>query len=70
MALYGRYAAVMNHIVLGPEAAKNARQRMAEARFAVPEIQRMQGATALFMKDPDGIRFEVTPNPRGVAVVR
>jgi hypothetical protein len=33
---------------------------MQAAGFPVPEIQLLDGATALFMKDPDGIRFEVT----------
>ena len=37
--------------------------------FEVPEIQNLQGASALFMKDPDGIRFEITYYPPGVSIV-
>lgn len=71
-APYERYGTGMNHIGFGapsPEAVENVRLKMADAGFDVPEIQRMKGATALFMKDPDGIRFEVTHYPPGVAVV-
>jgi len=42
---------------------------MEDSGFAVPDIQQLGGATALFMKDPDGIRFEVTYYPPGVSVV-
>jgi hypothetical protein len=42
---------------------------MQAAGFPVPEIQRLDGATALFMKDPDGIRFEVTHSPPGAPPV-
>ena len=71
-APYERYGAGMNHIGFGApssEAVEDVRRKMAEAGFDVPEIQRMKGATALFMKDPDGIRFEITHYPPGVAVV-
>lgn len=69
---YERYAAGMNHIGFGapsPHAVENVHSKMAEAGFDVPEIQRFKGATALFMKDPDGIRFEITHYPPGVAIV-
>ena len=33
---------------------------MKDAGFAVPEIQNLSGAIALFMKYPHGIRFEIT----------
>ena len=42
---------------------------MLEAGFEVPDVQELGGALALFMMDPDGIRFEVTWYPPGVAVV-
>ena len=35
----------------------------------LPDVQDLGGALALFMKNPDGIRFEVTGDPPGVAVV-
>jgi hypothetical protein len=35
----------------------------------LPDVQDLGGAIALFMKDPDGIRFEVTWYPPGVVVV-
>jgi len=43
--------------------------RAKEAGFEVPEIQDLGGASALFMKDPDGIRFEITYYPPGASVV-
>jgi hypothetical protein len=42
---------------------------MAAAGFPVPQVQQLSGATALFMQDPDGIRFEVTHYPPGTPVV-
>jgi hypothetical protein len=45
------------------------RERMADAGFPIPEIQHLGGATALFMKDPDGIRFEITNYPPGADTV-
>ena len=65
---YDRFGAGMNHLGFGvPSAASVAlvRESMAASGFAVPEIQAFAGATALFMKDPDGIRFEVTHEPAG-----
>lgn len=69
---YGRYAPGMNHLGFGaPSAAvvRAVREAMAAAGFPVPEIQNLGGAEALFLKDPDGIRFEVTWYPPGVNVV-
>ena len=69
---YERYGAGMNHLGFAaesPEQVQRIRQAMANAGFPVPEIQLLQGATALFMKDPDGIRFEISYYPPGVAVV-
>ena len=69
---YERYGAGMNHLGFGattPEEVYAIRQTMQDAGFEVPEVQNLQGAIALFMKDPDGVRFEITYYPPGVAVV-
>jgi lactoylglutathione lyase len=69
---YERYGAGMNHLGFGaavPEQVQAVRRAMQEAGYEVPEIQDSNGATALFMKDPDGIRFEVSYYPPGTAVV-
>lgn len=69
---YERYGAGMNH--LGFSAPTEAfvgriQKEMKLAGFAAPEIQHIGGGTALFMKDLDGIRFEITYYPPGVSVV-
>ncbi|QNE06605.1 VOC family protein [Croceicoccus marinus] len=69
---YERYGAGMNHIgfTAPDEAAVEAvRQAMQDAGFDVPDIQRMKGAAALFMKDPDGMRFEISHYPPGMPPV-
>ena len=69
---YERYGAGMNHVGFGapnPQAVEDVRRGMADAGFETPEIQHLKGAAALFLKDPDGIRFEVTHYPPGVDVV-
>ena len=69
---YERYGAGMNHLGFGadtPELVHRVRDVMKNAGFEVPDIQDLGGATALFMKDPDGIRFEITHYPPGVNVV-
>lgn len=69
---YERYGAGMNHIGFGApdaETVHRVRDTMAAAGFEVPELQHFDGATALFMKDRDGIRFEITHYPPGKAVV-
>ncbi len=69
---YERYGAGMNHLgFAAPDEAfvHRLRQTMYEAGFPVPEIQNLRGAVALFMKDPDGIRFEITWYPPGMQVV-
>jgi lactoylglutathione lyase len=38
---------------------------MAAAGFEVPDIQAFGEAAALFMKDPDGLRFEISFIPAG-----
>lgn len=69
---YERYGVGMNHLGFGASSADQVRairRSMEAAGFAVPDIQDHDGAIALFMKDPDGIRFEITYYPPGVAVV-
>lgn len=59
---YDRFGPGMNHLGFSvPSVGSVAlvRESMAAAGFPVPEIQSFAGATALFMKDPDGIRFEI-----------
>ena len=60
---YERYGAGLNHIgFTAPDMAalERVRSEMAAAGFEVPKVQRFGGTAAVFMKDPDGIRFEVT----------
>jgi lactoylglutathione lyase len=69
---YERYGAGMNHLGFGassPEQVHEIRAAMQAGGFEVPDVQHLNGATALFMKDPDGIRFEITYYRPGVAVV-
>jgi lactoylglutathione lyase len=69
---YQRYGAGMNHLGFGASSATHVhaiRESMQSAGFDVPEIQNLGGANALFMKDPDGIRFEITYYPPGMSVV-
>ena len=69
---YERYGAGMNHLGFGaetPEHVHAIREAMGRAGFEIPDVQNLGGAIALFMKDPDGIRFEVTYYPPGMAVV-
>ncbi len=68
MPAYQRYGIGMNHLgFAAPDVATVhlVRDRMAAAGFPVPEVQTLGSATALFMKDPDGIRFEITNYPPG-----
>jgi len=69
---YERYGAGMNHIGFSapsPEFVVDVQTKMKAAGFVVPEIQNFDGVKALFMKDPDGIRFEITYYPPGVPAV-
>ncbi len=65
---YERYGAGMNHVGFSaetPEQVHTIRDAMQLAGFEVPDIQHLNGAVALFMRDPDGIRFEITAYPPG-----
>jgi lactoylglutathione lyase len=69
---YERYAAGMNHLGFGVASADEVhaiRKAMHDAGHAAPDVQQLRGATALFLRDPDGIRFEISHYPPGVAVV-
>lgn len=69
---YERYGAGMNHLGFGastPDQVHAIRESMGNAGFEIPDVQNLGGAIALFMKDPDGIRFEITYYPPGMAVV-
>lgn len=65
---YERYGAGMNHLgfrAVSQEQVQAVRSAMQQAGFEVPDIQNLDGAIALFMRDPDGVRFEVTWYPPG-----
>lgn len=69
---YERYGAGLNHLgFAAPDVAAvlAVRDGMLARGFAAPEVQHLDGAVALFMKDPDGLRFEVTAYPPGAAPV-
>ena len=69
---YERYGAGMNHLGFSAssiDAVVAIRNEMVRLGFAVPDIQDLDGVTALFMKDPDGIRFEISHYPPGTSVV-
>ena len=60
---YRRYGVGLNHLGFtapSREALEEVAKAMRRAGFEVPEIQTLGRDTALFMKDPDGIRFEIT----------
>ena len=60
---YDRHGAGLNHLgfaAAGREALLAVAGGMAAAGFEVPDIQAFGEAAALFMKDPDGLRFEVS----------
>ncbi len=69
---YERYGAGMNHLGFcapTPEFIVEIQTKMKAAGFMVPEIQHFGDSRALFMKDPDGIRFEITYYAPGASVV-
>lgn len=69
---YERYGAGVNHIGFAAPAAdtvRAVREHMQQGGFPVPELQELDGVLALFMKDPDGFRVEVSYYPPGKSVV-
>ncbi|MEZ4451353.1 MAG: VOC family protein [Nannocystaceae bacterium] len=71
-APYARYGAGMNHLGFAagsPAEVRAIRAAMIDAGFVAPAPQELDGALALFMGDPDGIRFEITYTPPGASVV-
>src|SRR3712207_408540 len=60
---YERHGAGLNHLGFAApsrDAVLAVAKGMTAAGFEVPDIQPLGGAAALFMKDPDGLRFEVS----------
>ena len=60
---YDRYAPGVNHIGFAApslQTVEEVRDAMAAAGFTVPALQRFGGVSALFLPDPDGLRFEIT----------
>lgn len=69
---YERYGAGMNHLgfsASSPAEVHALRATLSMAGFAVGDVQDIDGATAFFARDPDGIRFELTHYPPGASVV-
>jgi lactoylglutathione lyase len=69
---YERYGVGMNHLGFAAPSVqfvKDVQMKMRKSGFEAPEIQDFDGVKALFMKDPDGIRFEITYYPPGVEAV-
>jgi lactoylglutathione lyase len=69
---YERHGSGMNHLgfaACSHDQVCEIRRAMQAAGFEVPEIQDLDGVSALFMKDPDGIRFEISYCPPGTSVV-
>jgi lactoylglutathione lyase len=59
---YDQTAPGLNHVgfqATNPSQLEKVQAAMRRAGFAAPEIERFPGALALFMRDPDGIRFEI-----------
>lgn len=68
---YERYGVGLNHMGFGAKdlaRVEHIRDEMARSGYE-EQIQDLGGAKALFLKDPDGMRFEITWYPPGVAVV-
>ncbi|HYF23949.1 MAG TPA: VOC family protein [Caulobacteraceae bacterium] len=69
---YERYGAGVNHVgFAAPSSAfvEQVRERMSEHLAEGPRIQSFGGRAALFLKDPDGFRVEITYTPEGETVV-
>lgn len=60
---YHRYGPGLNHLGFTAhtrQEIEQIRQEMERQGFAMPEIQDFDEDCALFIKDPDGLRFELT----------
>lgn len=60
---YKRYGVGLNHLgftASSKEAVEKIAATMSAGGFEVPELQRLGNNYALFMKDRDGMRFEIT----------
>jgi catechol-2,3-dioxygenase len=60
---YRRYGIGLNHLGFtapSKEAVEAIAEGMRKAGFEVPALQRLGNSWALFMKDLDGMRFEIT----------
>lgn len=60
---YRRYGIGFNHLgftASSKEAVEAVADAMRDRSFEVPALQRLGNNWALFMKDPDGMRFELT----------
>lgn len=71
-APYERRGAGLNHwgfSMPSAQAVHALRESLMAAGIEVPTIQDLDGAVALFLPDPDGLRAEFTWYPEGVAVV-
>jgi lactoylglutathione lyase len=69
---YERYGPGLNHVGFGArsaEAVDAVRAKMQEAGYPVPDVQDLDGVKALFMRDPDGVRFEISYYPPGTSIV-
>ena len=63
---YKRYGVGLNHLGFtapSKEAVEDIAAAMKAAGFEAPELQRLGNSYALFMKDRDGMRFEITYSP-------
>ena len=66
---YERYAPGLNHIgftAASREQIEAVLEHMRTQGFAVPEIQNLEGDQAIFFKDPDGMRIELTAYAGGL----
>lgn len=63
---YRRYAPGLNHIgftATSLEQIHTLREQMQSLGHEMPDLQEIDGAHAIFMKDPDGMRVEITLYP-------
>lgn len=63
---YRRYAPGLNHVGFTATSLQQiltVREQMQALGYEMPELQEIQGAHAIFIKDPDGMRVEITLYP-------